>query len=494
MKTGVYREITDNQRAFPYIDPSRIKSLILTAMHLLYLGLVLSIDGLGYEAKVSLFAFLSAMTLWVATKIPAGFVAVGLIVFIVLLKGAEADLLYESFAEEVVWLMIGSFVIGEAVKQSGLAERFSRSILNRARSKSHVLYGILSVLFASAFFIPSTSGRAAISMPIMNQLGEGFAKAEKRTLALLVPVIILMSTSATLIGAGAHVIGIGLLERTSHQSISFLQWMIWGTPFALVITVLTLVVVKKMMWPRHEPQALDHSVSAEISSASESGTTHSRQPFNPKEKKTLVLITALMAGWMTESLHDYDTALVAMIGAILMMLPNYGVLSWKKGVQSVSWNLIVFVAAATALGKVLVDTGVVKWMESGMFQALHAVAHPPEWLMVLIILLITVTSHLYITSHTTRAVVFIPSLLVFSQTVGANPTAVVFLSLIGMNYCLTFPVSSKALLLFYEDGSMSYDARQLIKVSAVLMPIYIALMMLFYFTFWSWTGLSLNMR
>jgi di/tricarboxylate transporter len=173
------------------------------------------------------------------------------------------------------------------------------------------------------------------------------------------------------------------------------------------------------------------------------------------------------------------------------MMPKYGIISWKQGINSVSWNLIVFVAAATALGKVLVDTGIVKWIEKKMLNGLHLFIDAPEWLIVLLILLVTVTSHLYITSHTTRAIVFIPSLLLFSETIGVNSSTVVFLSLIGMNYCVTVPVSSKALLLFYEEGEISYDVSHLLKISAILMPLYILVIMLFYFSYWQWTGLHL---
>jgi uncharacterized ion transporter superfamily protein YfcC len=67
-----------------------------------------------------------------------------------------------------------------------------------------VLLGISSVLFSTVFFIPSTSGRAALSMPIMNQLAQKFSTKEQSMLAVLAPAIILMSTSATIIGAGSH--------------------------------------------------------------------------------------------------------------------------------------------------------------------------------------------------------------------------------------------------------------------------------------------------
>ncbi len=63
-----------------------------------------------------------------------------------------------------------------------------------------------------------------------------------------------------------------------------------------------------------------------------------------------------------------------------------------------------------------------------------------------------------------------------------------------MNYCVTFPVSSKALLLFYEEGDIPYDAKQLVKINAILMPLYILMMMIFYFTIWNWTGMDLYMR
>lgn len=429
------------------------------------------------------------MTLWIATKIPAGFVAITLIVFIIIMKADEPDLLYNSLTEEVVWLMIGSFIIGEAVKVSGLAERLTLSILSRSNKKSSILGGIGSVLFTSVFFIPSTSGRAALSMPIIHQLSQKFTAKEQSVLAILAPVIILMSTSATLIGAGSHLIGIGLLESTVDQSISYLQWLVWGVPFGIVISFVSLLIIKWLLWPKNESKEIEQ-VQTEERVNFKRQNRHTRQN-NKEEKKIIILILCLIVGWVTEGIHGFDIAFITMVGAVLVMTPNYGIISWKQGMKSVSWNLILFVAAATALGQVLVDTGVIDWIENEMLRFLHLFIDAPEWVIVFIILLLTVTSHLYITSHTTRAIVFIPGLLLFSETIGLDPSTVVFLSLIGMNYCVTFPVSSKALLLFYEEGNISYDAKSLLKISIVLMPVYLIVMMFFYFTYWQWTGLKL---
>ena len=57
------------------------------------------------------------------------------------------------------------------------------------------------------------------------------------------------------------------------------------------------------------------------------------------------------------------------------------------------------------------ETGVVEWIEQKLLFVLHLYTAAPEWADLSSILTVTVTSHLYITSHTTRAIVFIPGLL-----------------------------------------------------------------------------------
>lgn len=483
MTTRMERNKRNKNRLKTKIQSMPKKTLIIIAIHFLIMITVLFINDLDYSAKVSLFAFLSAMTLWVTTKFSAGWVAIALLAFIILMNAAEPDLLYNSLSEKIVWLMIGAFIIGEAVKKSGLAERLTLFILSKSNKKDHTVLGLSSILFASAFFIPSTSGRAALSMPILKQISRKFSSEEQSVLAIIAPVIILMSTSATLIGAGSHLIGIGFLESTVDESISYIQWLIWGVPFALVVTIISLLVIKWVLWPQNGVSKIENVQSEE--------KVILAKQFHKDEKKTMLLILILIAGWMTESIHGLDIEFITVIGAILFMMPNFGIISWKQGMNAVSWNLIVFVAAATALGKVLVDTGIVKWIEQEMLGVLHLFTDAPEWLIVLIILVVTVTSHLYITSHTTRAIVFIPGLIVFSEMIGVNASTVVFLSLVGMNYCVTVPVSSKALLLFYEEGEISYNARSLLKISALLMPLYILVILLFYFTYWQWTGMQL---
>lgn len=485
MEKRLDRHKNKKNRVVNFINSLSTRLLVILSIHVIFVAAILMIDELDYFAKVSLFAFLSAMVLWVGTKFPAGYVAISLIVFIIFMKAGDPKLLYHSFSEEVIWLMLGAFIIGKAVEKSGLADRFCLTMMQHAKDKNFMVKSLMFVLCLSAFFIPSTSGRAALSMPIVKQLGDYFVPQERKILAILAPAIILMSTSATLIGAGSHLIGVGFLETATGESISFVQWLIWGVPFAIFISILSTYIIKLVLWPK------DASLNTLRAPLNRENTSAKQQAMSKQEKRTVVLIIALIISWMTENIHEYDIAFITIVGATLFMLPKYGVISWKQGVNSISWNLILFVAAATALGNVLVDSGVVEWIERELISLLHLFSEAPEFLVVVLIIIVTVTSHLYITSHTTRAIVFIPSLLLFGKLIEADPVAIVFISLIGMNYCMTFPVSSKALLLFYEEGEITYDARDLLKISIILMPVYILVLILFYFTYWNWTGLSI---
>jgi len=460
------------------------KSKYLFLVCLLALFLLLT-TGLDFKGKLALAAFIISMILWIKTKLSAGFVAVSVLIGVILLQGAKPTLLYESFSAEVVWLMIGSYIIGDAFRLSGLADRITRCIVARAHHPTKLLFYTMLALQPLAFFIPSTSGRAAITLPIVKNMSKLMRTNNyKQMLVLLVPSIILMTTSASLIGAGSHLVGIELLEGVTSEGISYLYWLVLGAPFAFVISLITFFII---WWVNKENVPIPH-LSPEDG---HEGQIYEQTRVTDREKKTLYLTGGLLFLWLTESLHGYDIAFIMMMGAVLFMTPKIGILSWKQGIKAISWNLILFVAAATALGVNLVDTGVVKWLSDNLLGSLFSFTHIPGWLILIILLVVTITSHLYITSHTTRAVVMIPGLLLLSETLGLNMTSVVFLSLIGINFCLTFPVCSKALLIYYEDEEIHYEANDLFKLSLILMPVYLFTMLLFYFTYWKWLGLQL---
>lgn len=456
------------------------KQLIYLCLYFVFSIVVFLYTDLPYLGQLSLIVFVLSLGLFLLTNMPAGLSAfIALVIGIVL--GIPEKVLFESLNEQVVWLMIGAFMISAAVEISGLLDRLIHWVDDKCHTENKMNLFLFMIVQLISILVPSTSGRAASMLPIYKAFSIRF-QSNQKYFALLIPVLILMGANLTLIGAGSHIVGIGLLKGQTNETISYVDFLIWGSPFGIIMGLISLIVIKKMFFIKNDIN--DQPILNNVK--------RTRSPLSVKEQKTLLYLLITISLWITESIHGFDIAFITIAMSIVMMTPNVGVISWKQGLQSVSWSLIFFVAGATALGELLVSYKVIQYIQENLFGYLSQFENINVQVILLIIVIITVTSHLYVTSHTTRAVVFVPLFLLFSDMFNLNPVAVVFITLMGTNYCVTFPVSSKALLLFYEQDKKPFKNKDLAKVSSILMPIYMLIMIACYYFWWQYTGLSLR--
>jgi len=188
-------------------------------------------------------------------------------------------------------------------------------------------------------------------------------------------------------------------------------------------------------------------------------------------------------------LHGFGIATVALLGASALMAPR-SVLTWKSGLKAVSWDLVLFVSAALVLGKSLIDTGAAGWLVGALFSAIGLAKGISGAAVVAAIGAITLAAHLIMTSHAARAAALVPPLIAVAGSFELDPVAVVFIGTVGMNYCLTLPVSSKALLMF-QDSEHGIRPGDLLRLSAVLAPLHLVLVIAFYLAYWRFVGLAL---
>jgi len=450
------------------------------AVLLLAVGILLLPASLSSAAKGALFAFSLAVVLWSMTRLTAAWVALVAVVTLIGLGGAEQDALFASLSSDVVWLMIGAFVLGGAVQVTGLAARLTSVVAGEQRSVSQVCWRITALLLPLTFLIPSTSGRAAVVLPLYTDVTRAIDdRRVSRALSLLIPTVILVSTIGTLVGAGSHLIANNLLAEVADQRISFLQWALYGAPFAVVASLLSCAVVLRLY--------LDPGRRARRVDVARQDLGQLTRP----ELRTLAITAGMVLFWSTESLHGIEIATVAVVGAVLLTMPGVGVLSWKRAMAAVSWNLVVFVGAALVLGQALIATGAAAWIVDRLFTATGLAEARSTVVILFLIAIVSLTSHVYMTSHAARAAALIPPLLYVGVSLDLSLPAVMFIGTVGMDYCLTFPVSSKALLMFSELGSDTFEPPDLLKLSSVLLVVHVALVVAFYFGYWQWIGLAL---
>ncbi|MDJ0718700.1 MAG: SLC13 family permease [Prochloraceae cyanobacterium] len=468
--------LVPHRRRFRWVvDASFPLALTIAAGIIVLLPNLLPTDG-----RVALFALILAAILWSTTSIDVSYVALGAVMLLVVTGSTTQEQLFESLASDVVWLMIGAFILGGAVQKTGLAARLTQLVVARARTVRSLFWLLTSVLIPLSFLIPSTSGRAAVTIPIFQSITTAAGdKRITRALALLIPTIILVSTIVALVGAGSHFVANDLLEQIVGERISFTQWAIYGLPFGIAASYVSCWVIMMLFLDK---SILDRQLSI---------WTAKQKPLSLAEWKTLIIVVLILGLWFSESWHGLEIATISVFGALLLTLPNFGVLSWKEGIKAVSWNLVIFVGSAVVLGRTLIHSGAAQWIIDRIFVASGIVNTDSPLLILLFLAFISLTSHLYITSHTARTAALVPAILYLASSLQLNPVAMLFFSIVGMDYCLTFPVSSKALLIFSEVEGMTYQPSDLLRLSSIMLLVHVALMLLFYYGYWRWIGLAL---
>ena len=457
------------------VDAAFPLALTLTAGVMVLLPTSLPKDG-----RLALFAFILAAILWSTTTINAAYVALGTVMLLILTGGAEQEQLFAALSSDVIWLMIGAFILGGAVQKTGLAARLTQVVITRARTVGSLFWLLTSVLIPLSFLIPSTSGRAAVTIPVFQTITKATQDQKiTRAIALLMPTVILVSTIGAIVGAGSHLIANDLLYQLTQQRISFTQWAIYGLPFAIAASYASCWVIMRLFLNKSR---LDRPLPQQKSK---------QKPFSIAEIKTLGIVLIMVLFWVSESWHGFEIASISIAGALVLTMPNFGVLKWQEGIKAVSWNLIIFVGAALVLGRSLIDSDAAQWIISRLFE-FSGISQANSPLFILLLLaLISLTSHLYMTSHTARAAALVPPMLYLANSLQLNPVAVLFFCTLGMDYCLTFPVSSKALLIFSELDDQTYQPADLLQLSSVLLLVHLGLMLIFYFGYWRWIGLAL---
>lgn len=436
--------------------------------------------SLPTTARLALFAFMLAAILWSTTSINADYIALATMMLLILAGGSPQEQLFDALASDVIWLMIGAFVLGGAVQKTGLAARLTQLVVARARTVSSLFWLLTTVLIPLSFLIPSTSGRAAVAIPVFRSIADAAADRRIiRALALLMPTVILVSTIVALVGAGSHLVANDLLHQIAKQRISFTQWAIYGLPFGIAASYASCWVIIHLFLDktrRDRPLQVPQS---------------KQKPLSKSEWTTLIVVALMIALWLTENLHHFEIATVSVLGALVLTLPGFGVLSWKDALKAVSWNLIIFVGAALVLGRALIDSGAAQWIINQIFAVSSIAGTESRPLILVLLAFISLTSHIYMTSHTARAAALVPAMLYLASSLQLNPVAVLFISTVGMDYCLTFPVSSKALLMFQELEGETYQPADLLLLSSALLLVHLVLMVIFYYGYWRWVGLAL---
>lgn len=438
-------------------------------------------------ARIAVGVFVLAIIAWTVLRLADTPVALAACIALIGLGGATPQVFYASLGNSLIWLLIGAFIIAAVLQHSGLAERWAVQAVAGARTAPRLLMRLTWVISATAFIVPSTSGRAALLLPVFLVLARSVGDARiVRAMALLFPSVILLSACASLLGAGAHLVAVDFMKALGHDAPSFALWAWWAAPFAIVSSFAATALITALFLDRES-----RTKPLQLPSL-----TH--RPLTRQQRGAVAVTLLTVAAWAGGALHSVDAALVALLGALASTCKPLTGVDLKTALKKVEWNLVLFLAATLVLGEALLHSGAARALADALLRAVPLAQWGTASVMMLAAA-IALLSHLLITSRTARALVLLPTVALPLAATGLNPALLIFVCVVGSGFCQTLVVSAKPVALFaraelpaeLEDPRSSIDSA-LLRLSLVLLPLMALLLWGFALVVWPLQGLPLH--
>ncbi len=310
------------------------------------------IDGLTVVQQRTIAVFCYAALMWMFEIIPAWATSVSTIVFLLLTvsnkgftKPEMGELvnfkeLMAAFADPIIMLFLGGFVLAIAASKVGLDVYLARILLKPFGTKPQfVLLGFLTLISVMSMFMSNTATAAmmlAFLAPVLKTLPvEGGGRV---SLALSIPIAANIGGLGTPIGTPPNAIAIGQLASSGIE-VGFGAWMIRFVPVVIIMILFSWWLLQ-FLFP-FKTKKIEIIISGD-----------SKQDWKFWTVTITFLGTILL--WMTGEITKLNSNVVALIPFAIFAL--FGIFE-REDFAKIDWHVLWMVAGGFALGTALNKTG-----------------------------------------------------------------------------------------------------------------------------------------
>lgn len=415
-------------------------------------------EGLTHEGQKAIAIFCSALTLWVCGSIPIYLTSLLVIILLPLTHTVAKDkVVFATLGYDVIWLMVSAFVLTSAMIKSNIARRFALWMITHfGQTPRKAMFVLVLINFILVFFVPSTTARASLMVPICLILLEIYRAAPGESnfgkLMMLQGVQAdAIATSGVMTGTAANIIAVGFINKQAGGEIGYIDWLVASFPIAFIAMMLSFMIGFKLFSMKketHFAEALGR-LQAEYQKLG-------RLTLDEKKAMAIFLLTVFLwatedyqKGWFGFEISVYMTAVIA---AVLCLMPKIGLLTWSEA--KIKWDLMLFAAGAYAAGNTLESTKGAQWIMNNVVQGLglEQMSHTAVYI---VVIFVCMYSHLIFTSKTVRTTILIPSIIALAQSLGMNPVTLALAASFTLTYTITLPPHSKVNTIYFATGYFS---------------------------------------
>lgn len=417
--------------------------------------------------------------LWMTEPIPLPVTAIVGPMLCIVLGVADAKNVLAPFADPIVFLFIGSFILARAMMLHGLDRRLAMAFLSIRWVGGHPLrvLAALGLVTAMVSMWVSNTATAAMMFPVglgilqtLHQVRDPDGHGSLRDWPYATGLMLMIAYAASIGGIGTPVgtppnlITIGLIDSLAGVKISFFRWMSLAVPMLLVMWPVLFLLLRWL----HPVGA----ISADAADGLREYLQHQRaslRRWTAGQCNTLAAFAVALTLWVAPGIvslvvdkshplaefleHQMPESAAALIAAsLLFVLPvdlrqGRFTMSWKEAVQ-IDWGTILLFGSGLSLGKLMFDTGVATALGHGIVSLTGA--HSLWTLTAAAVAMGIVISET--TSNTSATNMLVPVVIAIAQAADVNPVPPALGACFGANYGFMLPVSVPPNAIVYSSG------------------------------------------
>lgn len=362
---------------------------------------------------------------FILEKIPLGLTATICALGLTLTGVLDASTTFAQYVNSNVILCVGMFVVGQALFETGMANKIGGIVTKFARTERTLIIAIMVIVGVMSGFLSNT-GTAAVLIPVVCGIADESGYSRSR---LLMPLVFAAALGGNLsiIGAPGNLMGVNALQEMG-LSTSFFMYAPVGVPM-LILGIIYFIFLGYRFLP---------DGTAAGGAAVEAQKDFSNVPKWKQVISLVVLIVVILAMIFEEEI-GISIQISSCIGAAFLVLT--GVLSEKEALQSIDLKVVLLFGGSLSLAKALDTTGAGNLIADKIVGLLGSNPNPIVLLLVIFIVTCALTNFM---SNTATTALMIPIAVSLANNLGADPRAVVIATVIAGSCAYATPIGMPA--------------------------------------------------